>query len=395
MSGRGSVQARGNSVRVRINLGRDPITGKRKQKSISARTDGPPRRSQAGALRIPDALERERTKALHELDVGILADPGSQTFAELARSYLANARTRTRPHTVQRYEQLLRLHVLPRIGHIRLTKLRPAHIQTALDAMPEGGAAPRTVVHAYRVTNAVLRYALRLQIIGTNPAAGASPPRPDRPALTIPDPETVARILRAAEGTALHVPLVLAAATGMRRGEVLGLTWSAVDLEGGLARVVQSAQLVNGAVEFAEPKTPRSRRSVALPPLAVEALRRHRREQAERRLVAGPAWRDLGLVFDRGDGAPMQPDTFSVSFARLAKRLGLPVRLHDLRHAFATALLMAGVHPKVASEALGHSSVGFTLDVYSHVLPSMGRAAADAIQTALGAAMGAASGPSA
>jgi integrase len=386
MTGRGSVQARGNSVRIRISAGRDPVTGKRVVKSITARTSGPA--AEDGKLKIPRDLERERVRILRDLDTGTLADPGRLTLADLAHSYLAHARTRTRPRTAQRYAELLNGHVLPRIGGVRLSKLRPLHVQQALDAMLGVGLAPRTVLHAYRVLSAALRYAVRLQILGVNPAAAVSPPRPERTALTIPDPQAVAAILRAAEGTALHAPLVVAAATGMRRGEVLGLNWSSVDLRSGLVRVVRAAQVgAKGAVQFLEPKSDRSRRTVALPPLAVEALRRHRKDQASRHLLAGAAWQALGLVFDRGDGGPIHPDLFSQGFQRLAKRLGVPVRLHDLRHAYATALLVAGVHPKVVSEALGHSSVAFTMDIYSHVLPSMQRAAADAIQAALGPAM--------
>lgn len=138
-----------------------------------------------------------------------------------------------------------------------------------------------------------------------------------------------------------------------------------------------------------DPKTDRSRRTVALPDFAVEALRVHRKEQAARRLLAGPAWVDLDLVVDRGDGRPVDPGHLSHTFGRIARRAGLPgIRLHDLRHAYATALLAAGVHPKIASEALGHASVGFTMDAYSHVLPTMQEQAARAIQAAIGAARG-------
>jgi integrase len=206
----------------------------------------------------------------------------------------------------------------------------------------------------------------------------------DRAKVNSPSPETVSRILRAAEGSSHHVALVIAATTGLRRGEVLGLRWDAVDLEAGRIRVESTAQAIGQEVEFVKPKTDRSRRTVALPPMTTDVLRRHRAEQAERRLAAGPAWQDFCLVVERGDGAPVHPDVFSRWFARLMDRLGLRVRLHDLRHAYASALLLANVHPKVASEALGHASVSFTMDTYQHLLPSMQETAAQAIQTALG-----------
>ena len=124
---------------------------------------------------------------------------------------------------------------------------------------------------------------------------------------------------------------------------------------------------------------------MGLPPAAVTLLRRHRKEQAERRLLLGEAWADLDLVIERGDGEPFPPDSLSRDWYRLVPREGLPgFRLHDLRHAYATALLSAGVHPKVASEALGHSSVAFTMDTYQHLMPTMQKQAVRAIEEALG-----------
>ena len=132
-------------------------------------------------------------------------------------------------------------------------------------------------------------------------------------------------------------------------------------------------------------KTPRSRRTISLPPSTVAALRRHRKDQAERRLLCGEAWQDSGVVVDRGDGGAVHPDSLSHAFAETAERVGLAdVRLHDLRHAFATTLLAAGVNVKVVSEALGHASTAFTMDTYAHVLPTMGEQVARAIEAALG-----------
>jgi len=166
---------------------------------------------------------------------------------------------------------------------------------------------------------------------------------------------------------------------------VLGLRWAAVDLGSSVARVVETLQKPRGKpASFVAPKTDRSRRTISLPPFVVERLRQHRKEQTERRLLVGPAWRDLDLVCDRGDGDHLDPDGFSHAFGRFVTKVGLPaMRLHDLRHAHATTLLSAGVHPKVVSEALGHASVAFTMDTYQHVLPTMGEQVARAIQAAL------------
>ena len=223
---------------------------------------------------------------------------------------------------------------------------------------------------------------VRWQLLATNPAAAISPPRPDRPTLVIPDTAAVRSLMDAGEGP-VRIAVLLAASTGMRRGEVLGLRWSAV--EGSKLRVTTSLQRVNGSLVFGAPKTDRARRTISLPPIAIAALRTWRREQAKRRLFVGEAWHNAGVVVDRGDGRPLDPAEFSHAFGRLCERLGVEgVRLHDLRHAFATSLLVAGVHPKVVSEALGYASTAFTMDVYSHVLPTMGEQVAAAIETALG-----------
>ena len=148
--------------------------------------------------------------------------------------------------------------------------------------------------------------------------------------------------------------------------------WADVDTEAGTLRVQRG-------------KTSAARRTISLPPSAVAALKRHRKEQSERRLLCGAAWQDTDLLVDRGDGGPIDPDSLSHAFAAIAERVGLPeVRLHDLRHGFASALLKGGVNVKVVSEALGHSRSSFTLDVYAHVLPGMGEQVASVIETALG-----------
>jgi len=275
----------------------------------------------------------------------------------------------------------MRLHIIPKIGRVHLAKLRPMHVQSALDAMLAAGLSPLTCRHAYRVLSQALRQGVRWQVLATNPALAVSPPRPDRPALTIPEPADVRAILAAAEGTVYSVPLLLAATLGLRRGEACAVRWRHVNLDRGTLSVVASLQRVGGELRFLEPKTDRARRTVSFPAFAVEALRRQRREQAERRLLLGEAWNDYDVVADRGDGRPIDPSELSRAFHKLA---GDGIRLHDLRHAFAPALLEAGVHPKVASEALGHASVSFTMDVYQHVMPTMGEQVAEAMQAALG-----------
>jgi len=330
--------------------------------------------------------ERELTKLLREVDTGTATANGSTTLSRyLEETWLPHIDTRVRPTTLRRYTSLVRVQISPRIGRVRLAKLRPVHIQSVIDGMLAECAAPASVLQAHRVLSSALSQAVRWQLLSVNPCAAVRPPRADRRPLRVPTTDETRTIVRAASDT-YEVPVLLCATTGMRRGEVLGLQWSAVDLDAGKLHVERTLQKVRGEVRFVTPKTDRSRRSISLPPSVVEQLRRHRKEQAERRLLAGPAWSDLDLVVDRGDGMHLDPHTLSHGDSRIAAVAGVPTaRLHDLRHAFASTLLVAGVHPKVVSEALGHSSVAFTMDTYQHLLPTMGDQIASAIETALGA----------
>lgn len=330
------------------------------------------------------------TDLLKAVDSGSFADPGKLTMADYLRdTWLPHITTRVRPRTALRYRQLIELHVIPVIGSVKMAKLRPAHVQQVVDGASSSGLAPRTVASVYRTLHGALAQAVRWQLLGVNAATAVRPPRTERPELNSPDAAKVGKVLDATRGTRLYVPLAIAASTGLCRGELLALRWREVDLDAGSLRVTASLQRVGADLVFLPPKTDRARRTVGLPPAAVALLRRHRKEQAERRLLLGEAWADLDLVIERGDGEPFPPDSLSRDWYRLVRRVGLPgLRLHDLRHAYATALPTAGVHPKVASEALGHSSVSFTMDTYQHLMPTMQEQATRAIEEALGNAIG-------
>ncbi len=382
---RGSIRRRGDGYEVTVSAGIDPTTGKRRRIYRWARTK--------------KAADRILTDVLADIDRGSFADPGRLTTASYLRDHwMPHIATRVRPRTAQRYAQLLEFHVIPVVGHVKLGNLAPAHVQKVVDQALAAGLAPRTVASVYRVLHGALAQAVRGQLLGVNVAAAVRPPKADRPELASPDAAEVAKVLDAARGTRLYVPLAIAASTGLRRGELLALRWRGLDLDrrdpktgkpAPILRVTASLQRVDGESVFLPPKTDRARRTVGLPPTTVALLRRHRKEQLERRVLLGEAWHDLDLVIERGDGGPFPPDSLSRDWYRLVRRIGLPgLRLHDLRHAFATRLLEASVHPKVVSEVLGHSSVAFTMDTYQHLGPTMQETAVRAIEEALGAAIG-------
>jgi integrase len=202
------------------------------------------------------------------------------------------------------------------------------------------------------------------------------------------DEDETASLLSLLGESRLYMPVMLAVTTGLRRGELLALRWANIDLATGTITVVQSLEQTKEGLRFKSPKTHRSRRSIALPAITVEALRSHRVNQAKERLSLGPVYVDHDLVCPRPGGAPWPPDMFSTAFAAFVRRSGMkPFRFHDLRHSHASHLLRAGVHPKIVSERLGHSTVGITLDTYSHVLPGMQKDAVRLLDAALTAAI--------
>lgn len=313
-----------------------------------------------------------------EIDEGTVANAGRLTVDEQLDAWLARAAQRVRPNTLARYSTLARGHVRPVIGGMKLRDLRPVDVQRVVDESLRKGLSATTTRHAFRVVASCLADAVRLQLIAVNPAKAVRPPRVSRPQLDVPTPEQIATILDRAKGTIWHRPLVLLALSGARRGEILGLRWSAVDLDAGTMRVERTLQ----GRTLLPPKTPRSRRGVSLSDAAVSMLRTQRREQTERRLLAGESWNDGDFCFDSGGGEPLNGSSMSHAFLDFARAAGRPCRLHDLRHAHVSALLMAGVPVRVVSDRVGHSSISFLLDTYAHLLPTDQASAASVVEEA-------------
>jgi len=356
-----------NSYSVVIELGRDPVTGKRRQLWRSVR----------GSKKDAQALEAQ---LLHQRDTGI-DQPGKIAVGEFLERWLEDyAKPNTAPRTYERYRQLVRLHLIPALGALPLGKLRPAHIQAAY-ARVLAARSPQTVLHCHRVLKEALGHAVKWQLLARNPADAVDPPRPARYEIPAIGPDALRRLL--AQDSPYAALIHLAASTGLRQGELLGLRWQDVDLERGVVHVRQSLQRVNGSLTFRTPKTHHSRRAVALGPSVVETLRRHRLQRLQEHLSLG---HDLGLVFATPLGTPIDPSNFRRAWQRIVRSANVGhVRFHDLRHAHASLLLAQGVHPKIVSERLGHSSIGITLDTYSHVLPGLQAQVAAQFDALLGA----------
>src|SRR5690606_10766647 len=222
--------------------------------------------------------------------------------------------------------------------------------------------------------------------VGPEPCRCRQAPRPGRKEMRGLDKAEIERLLETARRSRYYIPILLAIAPGMRRGEMLALRWEDGDVEGGRISVRRTLGKTGDGLQFTDPKTDRSRRVIRIGPLVVQALRRHRAQQAQEKLRLGPAYQDRGLVCAQANGKPYDPAEFSKAFTSLAKRAGFPdLRFHDLRHSHATLLLRDGTPIKAVAERLGHASAAFTLDTYGHSLPDMQEAAARVVDALLSA----------
>jgi integrase len=337
------------------------------------------------------ATKSAALEAMHGIQSAIAGgthvETSRQTVGLYLEAWLAGIRSEVRGGTWRGYRDNLERHVAPRIGTLPLQSLTPnrvralyAELATSGRLRDGAGLAPKSVHNVHLTLRKALGDAVRDRLLPTNPADHAHRLPAERQEMHTWTGAQLGAFLARVRDDRLFALWRLAGTTGMRRGEVLGLRWRDVDLEGGRVAIVQ--QLSRGAkgVAFGPPKTAKARRSVALDGVTIAAIRAHRRRQKEERLAFGPGYVDVDLVFARADGVALDPDGVTGAFERLVRRAGLPrIRLHDLRHTHATLALSAGVHPKVVQERLGHSNITTTMDVYSHAIPAMQEDAASRV----------------
>jgi integrase len=310
--------------------------------------------------------------------------------AEYLRSWLDGAHGLS-GKTVERYRQLAEQQIIPHLGAMALQKLKPAHVAdwhgTLLRAGGMNGRplGARTVGHAHRVLHRVLQRAAESELLPRNVASVIKPPGVETEEVEILSGEQIGAVLRGLEGHTLHPIVTMALATGMRRGELLALRWSDVDLDGASLRVERSLEETKAGLRFKTPKTKHGRRTVSLPSNAVEVLRAHRREQLELRMALGQGKHEPdALVFSTVEGAAYSPDGLSRNWRRTVSARGLPkVMFHALRHSHASALIASGLDVLTISRRLGHGSPVVTLNTYAHLFEKTDTAAATAIEAAM------------
>ncbi len=361
---------------VVVDVGRDK-NGRRRQKWH-------------GGFRTRKEAEAARAKLVNDMNTGVYVAPNGMTLGEyVIDRWLPSMRTRLKPSTWDSYRRNMELHVLPRLGNWKLADVSPVELNRLYADLLEsgrrderGGLSAKTVRYIHTTLHKALADAVDDQIIGRNVATNAKPPRPEKrfgQELRFWTAEELGRFLRHVDGHCLAPAFRLAALTGMRRGEVLGLRWRDIDWDFDRLAVRHTLVSVAYDVQSSTPKTHQAR-VIDLDAETVRALREHRSLMLDERESWGDDFIDDDLVFSREDGSPIHPDVFSQIFENEVRKARLPrIRLHDLRHTHATLALKAGVPVKVISERLGHESPAFTMKQYAHALPGMQAEAASLV----------------
>lgn len=327
-------------------------------------------------------------KLVSELNTGLLIEPTKITVTEYLRDWLVTyVQPNLSPTSVDGYTVNIEKHIIPRIGHIPLQQLKPTHVQKFYQDLLQngrtdgtGGLSARSVLYVHRNLREALDHAVRLQLIQRNVADMVTLPKAGNYKAEVYSPDELTHLLQVAKDTDMELPVALAAVMGLRRGEVLGLRWCDIDFDKKKLTVCNNLVQTSKGNISKEPKSANSLRILELPEGLIPILKRHKALQAENRLKLGAGYREDNYVYCKADGSPYSPGYLSRKFTAFLKKNHLKrIRFHDLRHSNATLMLACGIPAKVASERLGHSNIGITLDLYSHCLDSMQKDAAEKI----------------
>lgn len=378
--GDGGYRKRGNSWELKF-AATDPATGQRKLRYATFKG-------------TESDARRKLRKLVKQAEDGVFVAPARQTFSSVLDTW--DQTLTVSPKTAERYRELVRLHVRPHLGDMKLQAIRSTRIEAFYNDLrvgrgPDGKderrpLAPRTIGHVHRLLVKILSTAERDGLIALNPARRAQRPKIERTEIRSLSEDQVRTVLTKLRGHPMFFIAALGLATGMRRGEMLALRWRDVDLDAAELQVAQSLEETNDGLRFKTPKTRYGRRTISLPAFIVTELRAHKVAQAEQRLALGLGKdSDGALVLRRPDGSPMPPDSVSSEWRRMVVSLKLPkVSLHALRHTHASQLIASGMDVLTISRRLGHGAPSITLDVYSHLFKPTDRSAAAVFDKAFG-----------
>jgi len=363
---KGSIVKRGKGYAIKVSMGKDPTTGKYLTKWYTVR----------GTKEDAKKLQRE---ILTQLDKGIFIQPGKITVGSYLLQWLADyAKPNISPRGYERYESIVRVHLIPSLGNIVLAQLQPTQIQNCYTTKLAEGLSPLTVKYLHTVLHKALATAIKRGLVSRNAADGVDLPRVRRKDMQTWDADEVNQFLEGISDSPYFALFHTALFTGMRRSELLALRWADIDFLYCQISVSRSLHHLRDSTHvFTQPKSAKSRRTVALSPAAILVLTEHKAQQAARYAVVETKLEDADLVFSTIKGQPLRSNTVSRAWTMLAERVGVKaIRMHDARHTHASLMLRQGVHPKIVQERLGHASIQITLDTYSHVAPGLQEAAA-------------------
>jgi integrase len=377
---KGSIEKRGDSWRLSVYLGKDPVTGK--ERRIRKTVRGSEKDAQ-----------KELRNLLHSIDNGTFVQPTKMTVAQYLEQWLEMHKANVELTTHDWYAMVCRKHIAPHLGQIQLQALTPFAIQQFYSDKLKSGRldgkgealSPNTVRHIHSVLRKALNVAVKLQLIPRNPCNAVEQPRPVKKEASYWTPEEAAKFLEGIKGDRLYTLFYIALATGLRRGELLGLQWKDVDLNKRSLTVRQVIVRRSKGTLVKTPKTEKSRATISLSSSAVEVLKKYKAQQAQERLAMGDQYHNTDFVFTTFEGKSLEPTYISGDYFRklIKKSKVRKINFHALRHTHATILASQGVPLKVVSERLRHSSVAITGDIYSHVFTEMDREAADSFDAAM------------
>ncbi|MGB7605896.1 MAG: site-specific integrase [Lutisporaceae bacterium] len=362
-----------NRWQIVIELGYDP-SGKRQR--IFKTVEGTKKDASAAM-----------TEMLNELNKGTYIEPSKMTLTQYLRDWLQTYAVNLSPTTVAGYTVNIENHIIPYLGHVLMQQIQSIQVQKMYEYFlrkplrnDKIGLSPRSIKYIHTTLHEALSHAVRMQIIVRNVTDFVTTPKQKKYRSTAYEEEQALELLEISKGTDMEAPITLALGLGLRRGELLGLKWHDIDFKNKQVRIINNLIYANKKLEFKDPKSESGIRTLEMPEGMIAILKRHQLKQKEYRLFYGSEYQENDLVCCYEDGQPYIPGTFSTKFTRFLSRNNLPkIRLHDLRHTNASLMLQYGVPAKVASQRLGHSTIGITMDLYSHVIGDMQKDAASKI----------------
>ena len=344
---------------------RDLLTGKRNRVYKTVKTS----RKEANAIMHQMMVDMDRGIAMRKLPKKI-----SEWIDEWLEMYLPNIEETTKVG----YKTKINCYVKPALGDIYLQSLRAEHVQKMVNDMLARGLSAKSIRETYNNINASMKKALQLRMIPYNPCEGVVLPKLKRYKAKVYDMKMIHKVLDVAEGTDMYLPILLCTMVGLRRDELLALRWKNIDFQNKLLNI--RSNMVRGEKDYVikSPKTEAGIRDIRIGDEVIAILRKEKAKYATDMFSYGAGFQNLGFVIRQEDGSPIRPDSMSQKWRRFLESNNLPsIRFHDLRHSNATALIQAGVNPRVVQQRLGHSDVNITLNTYTHVLPEMDMEAAE------------------